>query len=114
MAATLTMTAQHPVVGAVDIGGTKIAVGAIDAAGKVLAKEVLATRVAEGFDAAMQRVAEMLGSARERVGVELSGIGIGCTGPIDPLSGEIGSVEFLADWRGCNPKPDCRLLTICS
>jgi glucokinase len=103
MAAALNMTVQHPVVGAVDIGGTKIAVGAIDAAGKVLAKEVHATQVAEGFDAAMQRVAGMLGSARERAGVELSGIGIGCTGPVDPLSGEIGSVEFLADWRGCNP-----------
>ena len=41
--------------------------------------------------------------ASERAGVELSGIGIGCTGPVDPLSGEIGSVEFLAEWRGCNP-----------
>ncbi len=97
------MATEQPVVGAVDIGGTKIAVGAIDAAGKVLAKEVHATQVAEGFDAAMRRIAGMLDSTSERAGVELSGIGIGCTGPIDPMSGEIGSVEFLADWRGCNP-----------
>ena len=97
------MTAQHSVVGAVDIGGTKIAVGAIDAAGKVLAKEVHATQVADGFDTAMQRVAAMLETTRARAGVELCGIGIGCTGPVNPLSGEIGSVEFLAEWRGCNP-----------
>jgi glucokinase len=97
------MVAQNPVVGAVDIGGTKIAVGAIDASGQVLAKEVHATQATEGFDAAMQRVAAMLQSARARAGVELCGIGIGCSGPVDPLSGEIGSVEFLAEWRGCNP-----------
>jgi len=97
------MAAQNSVVGAVDIGGTKIAVGAIDASGKVLAKEVRATESAGGFDAAMQRVAAMLEAARARAGVELCGIGIGCSGPIDPLSGVIGSVEFLAEWRGCNP-----------
>ncbi len=103
MAATLTMGAQNSVVGAVDIGGTKIAVGAIEASGKVLAKEVHATEPAGGFDAAMQRVTGMLEAVSARAGVELCGIGIGCTGPVNPLSGEIGSVEFLAEWRGCNP-----------
>jgi glucokinase len=97
------MVAHNPVVGAVDIGGTKIAVGAIDASGQVLAKEVCATEAAGGFDAAMQRVVSMMETVRARAGIELCGIGIGCTGPVDPLSGEIGSVEFLAEWRGCNP-----------
>lgn len=97
------MAALNSVVGAVDIGGTKIAVAAIDPSGKVLAKEVHSTQVAGGFDAAMQRVAAMLETARARAGVKLCGIGIGCTGPVDPMSGEIGSVEFLAEWRGCNP-----------
>jgi glucokinase len=97
------MAVQNSVVGAVDIGGTKIAVGAVDASGKVLAREVHATEAAEGFDAAVRRVVAMLASARERAGVELCGIGIGCSGPIDPMSGEIGAVEFLAGWRGCNP-----------
>jgi glucokinase len=94
---------QSPVVGAVDIGGTKIAVGAIEASGKVLAKEVDATEAGGGFEAAMQRVAAMLEAVSARAGVQLCGIGIGCTGPVNPLSGEIGSVEFLAEWRGCNP-----------
>lgn len=103
MAATLVTAAQNPVVGAVDIGGTKIAVGAIDADGKVLAKDERATEPGGGFEAAMQRVAAMLETVRRRAGVELCGIGIGSTGPVNPLSGEIGSVEFLAAWRGCNP-----------
>jgi glucokinase len=103
MATALVTAAQNRVVGAVDIGGSKIAVGAIDASGKVLAKDVHATEVGGGFDAAMQRVAAMLETVRTRAGVDLCGIGIGSTGPVDPLSGEIGSVEFLAEWRGCNP-----------
>jgi glucokinase len=103
MAATLAMGAQHPVVGAVDIGGTKIAVGAIDALGQVLAKADSPTEAAAGFDAAMARTGTMLESVRARAGVEFCGIGIGCTGPVDPLSGEVGSVKFLASWRGCNP-----------
>ncbi|HEV7432755.1 MAG TPA: ROK family protein [Steroidobacteraceae bacterium] len=103
MAAALIMAAQNLVVGAVDIGGTKIAAGAIDASGKVLAKEVQATVPAAGFDAAMRRVTAMLESVRARAGAELCGIGIGCTGPVNPMTGEIGSVEFLAAWRGCNP-----------
>jgi glucokinase len=97
------MVSSNSAVGAVDIGGTKIAVGAIDTSGRVLAKETHATEAASGFEVAMQRVAAMLESVQARAGVELSGIGIGSTGPVNPLTGEIGSVEFLADWRGCNP-----------
>jgi glucokinase len=33
----------------------------------------------------------------------MAGIGIGCTGPVDPRSGEIGEVDFLPGWRGRNP-----------
>jgi glucokinase len=97
------LSANYSVVGAVDIGGTKIAVGAVESSGKVLAKEVQATEAANGFEAAMGRVQVMLEGVRERAGAPLCGIGIGCSGPIDPLSGEIGPVEFLAEWRGCNP-----------
>lgn len=103
MASTLAMGAHQGVVGAVDIGGTKIAVGAIDASGAALAKCEQPTEAADGFDAAMTRIAAMLESVRARAGVELCGIGIGCSGPVNPMSGEIGSVEFLASWRGCNP-----------
>jgi predicted NBD/HSP70 family sugar kinase len=73
MAAALAMPSQPAVVGAVDIGGTKIAVGAIDVAGKVLAKEVRTTEVAAGFGAAMECVATMLESARARAGRSIDG-----------------------------------------
>lgn len=91
------------VIGAVDIGGTKIAVGAIDAAGNVLAKLQTPTVAQEGFAAAMDRVAVMLKRVQSDTGTKLCGIGIGCTGPVDPESGKIGIVEFLPGWQGCNP-----------
>ena len=45
----------------------------------------------------------MLERVRSTAGVDLSGIGIGCTGPVDPMTGEVGEVEFLPGWKGCNP-----------
>lgn len=90
-------------IGAVDIGGTKIAIAVIDPVGTVLAKEEVATRPARGFEAAMKEVCDCLTRASETAGVQLSGIGMGCTGPVDPFTGRIGDVEFLPGWDGCSP-----------
>ena len=90
-------------IGAVDIGGTKIAVGIIDATGKVLGRAETPTEPAAGFEAAMTHVSALFDELCARTGVTLAGIGIGCTGPVDPRSGEIGEVDFLPGWRGCNP-----------
>ncbi len=95
--------AARGVTGAVDIGGTKIAVGAVDSQGRILAKKEMPTDAAGGFSASMDRVCQMLADIRQDTGVELCGIGIGCTGPIDPISGLIGDVDFLPGWNGCNP-----------
>lgn len=90
--------------GAVDIGGTKIAVGAIDAHGRVMAREETPTAAHDGFEAATARIASMLESVCSRARVRrLQGIGIGCTGPVDPFTGDIGAVDFLPGWQGCNP-----------
>ena len=94
------------VIGAVDIGGTKIAVGVVDSAGRLLGRAEMPTAARDGFAAAMARVVTLLEKVRASAGVELRGIGIGCTGPVDPVSGEIGSVDFLPGWRGCNPVSD--------
>jgi glucokinase len=91
------------VTGAVDIGGTKIAVGCVDRQGAVIAREETPTAASDGFPKVMERVAAMLDRARKKAGIELDGIGIGCTGPVDPLTGEVGDVEFLPGWKGCNP-----------
>jgi len=90
-------------IGAVDIGGTKIAAGVVDGNGRVLAKAECLTDVPRGFDHAMQRVIEMLAQSASQSGVKLKGIGIGCTGPVDPLTGLLGNVSTLPGWEGGNP-----------
>ncbi len=92
-------------IGAVDIGGTKIAVGVVDDNGKVLAQTQAPTDP-DHYDNGIQLIARMLRETAQSAGVELRGIGIGSTGPVDPMRGEFGDVDFLPGWRGKNPVRD--------
>ncbi|MGA2983302.1 MAG: ROK family protein [Terriglobia bacterium] len=90
-------------IGALDIGGTKIAVGVVDVSGRVLARKECPTDGPLGFDHAMQRASELLARCADQAGVKLRGIGIGCTGPVDPLTGTLGDINTLPGWEGGNP-----------
>src|SRR4029077_10925743 len=94
--------ARSLMIGAVDIGGTKIAVGMVDAGGKVLARTQSPTDP-NRYDEGLRAIASMLRETAENAGAEISGIGIGSTGPVDPIRGEFGDVDFLPGWRGKNP-----------
>jgi glucokinase len=89
-------------IAAVDIGGTKIAVGAIDSQGWVLSKLECPTHADQGYAQALERIVNMI----RLLGTSIEGIGIGCTGPVYPLTGEIGNVNFLPGWLGENPVRD--------
>ena len=93
-------------IGAVDIGGTKIAVGLVDDAGRVLSRADCPTDPGSGYAAALERTQQMLRALSSTAGVTLTGIGIGSTGPVDPFTGEIGEVNFFPAWRGNNPVID--------
>src|SRR5580692_10748571 len=92
-------------IGAVDIGGTKIAVGMVDDQGTVLAKTQTPTDP-ERYSVSVEEVTRMLREMAREAGAEISGIGIGSTGPVDPIRGEFGDVDFLPGWRGKNPVND--------
>ena len=92
-------------IGAVDIGGTKIAVGMVDDHGRVLAKTQTPTDP-ERYSVSVEEVTRMLREMAREAGAEISGIGIGSTGPVDPIRGEFGDVDFLPGWRGKNPVND--------
>jgi glucokinase len=92
-------------IGAVDIGGTKIAVGMVDDQGRVLAKTQTPTDP-ERYSVSVEEVTRMLREMALEAGAEISGIGIGSTGPVDPIRGEFGDVDFLPGWRGKNPVND--------
>lgn len=93
-------------IGAVDIGGTKIAVGIVDSEGQVLCRSESPTEGEGPYERALDRTIAMLRLAISSTGVKLNGIGIGSTGPVYPFTGEIGDVNFFPQWRGQNPVRD--------
>ena len=87
----------------VDIGGTKIAVGAIDESGAVQARRTIATDAEAGFDAGLARLERAIDETMAEAGVEpaaLAGIGLGCPGPFDEASGRIENFYTLPGWEG--------------
>lgn len=88
-------------IGAVDIGGTKIAVGIVLDDGQILYRSECPTDARRGFQDAMLRIREMLRRAIDRCG-PIDGVGVGCPGPLDPFTGVIGDVGTLPGWDGCD------------
>jgi glucokinase len=93
-------------IGAVDIGGTKIAVGMIDEDGGVRSQLETPTDPERGYANALDRITELLHETARLAGAEISGIGMGSTGPVYPLTGEFGNVNFFPAWEGENPVRD--------
>jgi len=87
-------------IAAVDIGGTKIAVGAVSETGTVLNRMECATAPKDGFASAVGRIQEMLHVAG--IGLEFEGVGIACPGPLDPFTGILGEIGTLPGWQGAN------------
>lgn len=86
----------------VDIGGTKIAVGMVDDAGNVLAHRQCPTDAPRGYGNALGNMCRMLETIAGEIRCEITGIGIGSTGPVFPLTGEFGEVNFFPNWKGEN------------
>ncbi|HMD85230.1 MAG TPA: ROK family protein [Terriglobia bacterium] len=96
------MLREEKIIGAVDIGGTKIAAGAVTRQGKIITRLECATAPEEGFGLAMQRTKSMLREAAARACAEFEGIGVACPGPLDPYTGIVGEVGTLPGWQGGN------------
>lgn len=89
-------------IGAVDVGGTKIAVGVVSDGGAVLARREFPSDPSRDASEALPRMAALLREAAAEAGGDLRGIGIGSTGPVEPFSGRYGRVDFLPLWEGLN------------
>lgn len=78
---------------AVDVGGTKLAVGLVDEAGQVLASRRMPTP-ASALDRALgELIDDLLGDE-----VTVAGVGIGCGGPMSWPAGRVSPVNIPA-WR---------------
>lgn len=82
---------------AVDIGGTKIAVGLADRAG-VLTHRAQRPTPSGDAEAVWSVAADLLGDALQRAGGSVSGIGISSAGPVDLRRGTVSPINIAA-WR---------------
>jgi glucokinase len=87
-------------IGAIDIGGTKIAVGMVDENGRVLGRMEIPSKSVENYGDGLEQIASMLRNTARIARVEIAGIGIGSTGPVHPFTGRFGDLDFLPRWRG--------------
>jgi glucokinase len=80
---------------AIDIGGTKIAVGLVDTAGELLARHERPTPATEPMAAVDDLLAALMADPRW---ARVTAVGIGSAGPIDAAKGTISPVNIPA-WR---------------
>ena len=85
---------------AIDIGGTKLALGLVDAAGRILARDEIPTHAAEGPDRILARLFDSARTMLERAGPShgVRRAGIACAGPLDRQAGLILNPPNLPGW----------------
>jgi glucokinase len=93
-------------IAAVDIGGTKIAVGMVDDAGNVLSRAEAPTEAQRGYPSGLAKISGLLRTVAGTTGRAMRGIGIGSTGMLDAMRGVLADADFLPGWEGKNPVED--------
>jgi len=84
---------------ALDIGGTKIAVGLTDPAGELVHKAVKSTPKDQEAEHVWELVGQMIADATKAAKGAIHAVGIGCAGPIDAAAGTVSPIN-IASWRG--------------
>ncbi len=85
----------------IDIGGTKLAVGAVNADGEILGMDETPTRAAEGPERVLDRVVGLAKHVLAMPGVSwrvIQRIGIACSGPMDREAGLVFKAPNLPGW----------------
>lgn len=76
----------------IDLGGTNVQIGVVDASGEVLSRSKRKTIAEEGRDAVLTRIVNGVDEACREAGVsldEIRAVGMGAPGPVDPNSGVV-------------------------
>src|SRR5579884_42148 len=87
-------------IGAVDIGGTKVAVGIVNEDGRLISRMEAPSRSVEVYRDGARLITDMLRQSTQATGQAIVGIGIGATGPVNPFTGRFGDLDFLPQWSG--------------
>ncbi len=89
-----------PYILAVDLGGTQIRAALCDASGQIYHRVASLTLAAEGLQPVLGRLYKTMEDAIEGLGPgELSGIGIGAPGPLNPNTGVVLEAANLPGWK---------------
>jgi len=89
----------------IDIGGTKTAVAAVDSSGRIHSQTTFETCSDRGFELGLVTLSHAIRSVLDEAHWamdEMDGIGIGCTGPVNPLRGTIHNPYTLPGWEDAN------------
>lgn len=92
-------------IGTVDIGGTKIAVGLVNPSGQLIDSVAIPTRPEQSYSSALQDVKSALQKLLSIHPGSLEGIGIGTTGRLTAEKG-MQPNQFLPNWGGQSPARD--------
>lgn len=88
-------------IGAIDIGGTKISAGLVGLDGVIVEQETWPTDREKDVRDVIERIRGLLARWLERrPQARLCGVGVGSTGPVDPNNGVLGPNSFLSLWEG--------------
>jgi glucokinase len=85
-----------------DVGGTKLAAGVVDASGAVRSFAAESTRAHEGPEQGLERLFELGRRAVAEAGLEwpaIGAVGIGAGGPLDSERGVLVAPPHLPGWR---------------
>lgn len=96
------MKSNRRVIG-IDLGGTNVRGGMVDEQGNLLATSQVPIRAEEGVEQGLVRIITLIEKIAQDSSVSrLDGIGIGATGPVDPVEGTIQNPYTLPGWE-CVP-----------
>lgn len=91
--------AMEKVVVGIDLGGTILRAGAFDAQGSLLAVRETPIEAARGPESGLRKIRGLIEQVLAESGpASLAGIGIGCTGPVDPVRGTVNNPFTLPTW----------------
>jgi glucokinase len=83
---------------AIDIGGTKLAVGLVSSEGTLLGRRQAPTSHDADGETLFETVLELSRQVRNEHGVEPGLVGVGCGGPMDPTAGTVSPLNIPA-WQ---------------
>ena len=98
------------VVVGIDLGGSKIALGLVDAETRILSRRRIDTKSAAGLDNVITRIAEQVDSLRRELpaGQGITALGVGAPGPVDHITGDLLT---LVNLPGISNSPFRRVLS---